>query len=127
MADTAREVGGRTTTENARKTVEAVNEAARTNADASRRTAEEGLKAGRQIFDAWLSSTEAALKATFELQNVAINTGLSLFETVGNGNRGAYQQWVDVVRQSQQVALEAWQAGKRATEQVVESINSANK
>jgi hypothetical protein len=77
-------------------------------------------EANRKVFSAWASGTEAALKATFDMQNVTLNAGLSLMEATGSGSRGLVQQWVDAARKAQEAALEAFRENVRAAQSLAD-------
>jgi hypothetical protein len=112
---------------------ESLNEATRATAEASRRTmqstqeavrvsrdfAEQSALASRKLFAAYTMGLTAGLKATYEVQNAAYAAGLSWFETAAATDRELFRQMLDVVRQSEQVSLDLWQAGIHATEKVI--------
>src|SRR4051812_32178011 len=79
----------------------------------ARTTAEQNMHITRQFADLWTTSVEANMKAAFEMQNAAIAASRSLIEATGNPPPTFFQQWTDMVHQSQKATLDAWKAGKR--------------
>ncbi len=92
---------------------EATRQAAETMTQVTRQVAQQGFQIGGQAFEAWAAGTEAALQATFELQNLAINSGLSLIDAMGSGNRTLFEPWADAVRRAQESALQVFRQNVR--------------
>jgi hypothetical protein len=57
---------------------------------------------------------EGTIRAMFDIQNAALDTGVSLVDTTATRGRGALQQWADATRQAQRARLPAWHPGDRA-------------
>lgn len=83
---------------------------------ATRQTTERGIGMTRQLTNIWVAGAESGLKATIDLQNSTIATGRSLVEATGI-NPSLYDQWAKLVHQAQQITLDAWQNGKRISEE----------
>jgi hypothetical protein len=112
---------------------EQVNEAARATMEASRRTmqsTQEAVRASRyfleestgvshKLFTAYTAGVTASLKAAFELQNAALGAGLSLFESAAASDREMLRQMLETLRQSEQAAMDVWQAGVQTAEKMV--------
>jgi hypothetical protein len=122
-----------------RQTVnEAASEASRATSEASRRTLqsaqdatqtartylEESIEANRKLFNAFAQGIEAALRGSFEVQNAAFASGMSLLEASTNSSRNVAQQWTEATREAQQATLEAWQAGVGASNGLLASASS---
>ncbi len=111
---------------------DSVNEATRATMEASRRTLEstrEAVRASRdfldqstsisqKLFTAYTTGVTASLKAAFEVQNAALTAGLSLFESAAASDREMLRQMMETLRQSEQAALDVWQAGVRAADKM---------
>ena len=59
---------------------------------------------------------EAAIKAAFDAQNAAVEAGLGLFDLTVKSNRQAIEQLSELMRRTQRVTLETWQATVKATQ-----------
>lgn len=116
-----------------KETVSAMNEAVRATAEATRRTmqsSQEAVRLSRDIFEgtteaarklflAYTSSITAGLKAAFEVQNVYMATRLQVIDVTNSNLHELANQVNEVTHQSQQAALEAWQASVRTGERMV--------
>lgn len=105
----------------------AVDEAVRIASDSSRRTTESAQAAfafGRRFLDQstvtnrdlltlWTNSAEASFQTAFEMQNAALTSSQSLFETSYTLSKDALRRWADITRQAQSTAVKAYQANTR--------------
>lgn len=82
----------------------------------TRHNMEHNMNMGRRMADLWVATVEANLKAAFELQNAAMTAGRTLMGTTGYDNHTYYDQWTDMVRQAQRATMDAWNYGKRLSE-----------
>jgi hypothetical protein len=81
----------------------------------------------RELAERWRASTEATLRATFDIQNAAIQSGLSLVETGATAQREALERWAEATRRAQEQVLAAWQAAAQASEEVSERREDAGR
>ncbi len=117
----------------------AVTEAARIAAQAARRQSEtakasievaksyldEAGDLGERVYGTWVAESEAVLRAAFDAQNAAVEAGLSLFDLGVKGNRQAADQFSDLLRRTQQAALDSWQATVAAGERLTAGANTS--
>ncbi len=113
----------------------AVNEAARIATEAARNgteTAKASMGAAksyleetggvaRDLFSTMNTQSEVAIKAAFEAQNAAVEAGLGLFDLGVKGNRQAIEQFSELMRRTQRVTLESWNATVKATQKVTDA------
>jgi hypothetical protein len=81
-----------------------------------------GAEAGRKLFEVWANGVDATLKATFDVENAALEAGISVLEATGSADQALLRQWAEAARQAQAAALEAFRANLRATQQAVDSV-----
>jgi hypothetical protein len=110
----------------------AVNEAAQIAAQAARRQTEtakasievarsyldESSELGHRLYGAWAAGSEAALSTAFDARNAAIEASLGVFDLGVTANRQAATQLTELVRKTQQAAIESWQATVKAGEKL---------
>jgi hypothetical protein len=117
-----------TATPNAASTV--VDEAVRIANEGSRRTTENAQAAlafgrryldqtsqlNRDLFAVWTASVEAGFQTAFDIQNAALASSQSAFETSFSLSKDALRRWADVTRQVQATTLKAYQSNARLLE-----------
>ena len=113
MANQTMDEAARAAAESARATLQGITRA-------SRDALAEGARLNRRLVDAWLSSSEASLKAGFELQNLAIQAGISFMEAGSRSMQIAATEWAEVVKQGQQTTVQTWGAARQAAETIQE-------
>ncbi len=79
---------------------------------------------GQRLYGTWVSESESAIRAAFDAQRAAIEAGLGLFDLSVKGNRQAVEQLSEIVRRTQQVALESWQTTVTAGEKLATAANA---
>jgi hypothetical protein len=102
----------------------AVAEAVRIAADRSLRTTDTAQAAvqqsldfanqiNRDVFSLWTSAIETNLQASIEVQNAALASSQTLFDTSANLGKDALSRWVAVARQAQTATLNAYQSSTK--------------
>ncbi|MEO8228672.1 MAG: hypothetical protein ABI628_02800 [Chloroflexota bacterium] len=96
-------------------------ESAKASVGAARSYLDETNSLGRDLFSTLNVQNEAAIKAAFDAQNAAVEAGLGLFDLGVKGNRQAIEQFSELMRRTQQVTLETWQATVKATHKATDA------
>ena len=96
----------RIATDNSRRTLDT----AQATSAASKRFVDLASEINRDFLSLWTTAAETSLKTTFEMQNAALASSQTLFETSTKLSNHALRRWLDVARQAQTTGLKSYQS-----------------